>query len=270
MQYKFLYLSALVFLVAACGGDANNGDHAQRTQMANEAEVICGALNAASDGSQNTLLETLLASAQNRGINSDALIQAVAQTCPGTVTSFVARSTPAPAQPPASTPQTPTAPPPSAPPVPAPSAPQESSGSSRQFPTVTLGTEIVCQNFGTIWDPCTVLEIRVIEDCDAYVRFGEPIVIAFRIRGTLAAVGSLDETSGTQIPFNMYPRVHGGDGVVYERGISYFDTCVPEPRAPRLPKIVRTGITQEAWYGIPVTSEAVDGFKLMLGYTFWE
>ena len=265
-------LLAAAILAGACAGQTSGSERpasADRSDVdgaigvaraQDEASAICGALARAPEGSGIAVFEALVGSAQDRGIDFDALRDAMLATCPAVIAALMAEADSATGSPPpAASPQPPPA-----------TAPGSSSGSAREFPVVPLGTEIVCQNFGTVWDPCTVLEIRVIETCDSYVRFGEPIVIAFRVRGTLAQVGSLDDISGTRIPFNMYPRVHGGDGVVYETGISSSDTCVPEPRAPRLPSIIRTGITQEAWYGIPVAREAVDGFRLMLGYTFWE
>ena len=243
---------------STAGASAQGGVAAGLSQVRLEASAICSSV----DRSGLDALGPGLVDAQERGVDFDDLVAAIIDACGDFIDALIEEEE--------GSSGTERAPQREHEVAETPSAPAEAPSSGRTFPTVSLGSEIVCQNFGTVWDPCSVLEIRVIETCDSYARFGEPFVIAFLVRGTLAQVGSLDATSGTQIPFNMYPRVHGGDGVVYERGISYFDDCVPEPRAPRLPKIIQPGITQEAWYGIPVAREAADGFKLMLGYTFWE
>lgn len=162
---------------------------------------------------------------------------------------------------------------PSPPPEPQPAPAQEpEQGSNGWLP---LGTETACTNYST-WDPCTVLEVRVDDACRDIMDFyddlaGFDTVVSVRVQGTLENISSeSDEMFGTMLWSDIYPRIFGGDGVVYDSEQVYVSECMPRPDLYDSGPIHMTGIEQIGWVYFFLPESALDGGRLEVGYHSWD
>lgn len=131
---------------------------------------------------------------------------------------------------------------------------------------VSLGDEIDCDNV-SLWR-CSLLELQVVEACWSE-EFDHAVI--GRMRGELVELDEDFRESGLgdSLFQNVYPRLFGSDGVIYEED-SYGGDCHVSPMLIDLPDVHAEGTVQDGWFAIPAPQSAIDGGRVQVGYRFWD